>query len=90
MTNNGWFQILLFLLVVLALTKPLGSFMTRVFNRDKTFLDPIMRPIEKLVYRLTGVNETKEMRWTEYACAMVTFSGVTMFVCTSCSAYKVT
>ena len=80
MTNNGWFQILLFLLVVLALTKPLGSFMTRVFNRDKTFLDPIMRPIEELVYRLTGVNETKEMRWTEYACAMVTFSGVTMFV----------
>ena len=80
MTNNGWFQILLFLLVVLALTKPLGSFMTRVFNRDKTFLDPIMRPIEKLVYRLTGVDETKEMRWTEYAGAMVTFSGVTMFV----------
>jgi K+-transporting ATPase ATPase A chain len=80
MTNNGWFQILLFLLVVLALTKPLGSFMTRVFNRDKTFLDPIMRPIEKLVYRLTGVDETKEMRWTEYAGAMVMFSGVTMFV----------
>jgi K+-transporting ATPase ATPase A chain len=80
MTNNGWFQILLFLLVVLALTKPLGSFMTRVFNRDKTFLDPIMRPIEKLVYRLTGVDETKEMRWTEYAGAMLMFSGVTMFV----------
>src|ERR1700676_3620844 len=80
MTNNGWFQILFFLLVVLALTKPLGSFMTRVFNREKTFLDPIMRPIEKLVYRLTGVDETKEMRWTEYAGAMLTFSGVTMFV----------
>jgi K+-transporting ATPase ATPase A chain len=80
MTNNGWFQILFFLLVVLALTKPLGSFMTRVFDREKTFLDPIMRPIEKLVYRLTGVDETKEMRWTEYAGAMVMFSGVTMFV----------
>jgi potassium-transporting ATPase potassium-binding subunit len=80
MTNNGWFQILFFLLVVLALTKPLGSFMTRVFNREKTFLDPIMRPIEKLVYRLTGVDETKEMRWTEYAGAMLMFSGITMFV----------
>src|SRR5271165_6641353 len=80
MTNNGWFQILFFLLVVLAITKPLGSFMTRVFNREKTFLDPVMRPIEKLVYRLTGVDETKEMRWTEYAAAMLMFSGVTMVV----------
>ena len=80
MTNNGWFQILIFLLVVLALTKPLGSFMTRVFNRQKTILDPLMRPIEKLVYRLTGVDETKEMRWTEYAGAMLIFSGITMFV----------
>jgi K+-transporting ATPase ATPase A chain len=78
MTNNGWFQILFFLLVVLALTKPLGSFMTRVFNREKTLLDPVMRPIEKLVYRLTGVDETKEMRWTEYAVAMLVFSAVTM------------
>lgn len=79
MTNNGWFQILFFLLVVLAITKPLGSFMTRVFNREKTLFDPILRPIEKLVYRLTGVDETQEMRWTEYAGAMLIFSGVTMF-----------
>jgi K+-transporting ATPase ATPase A chain len=78
MTNNGWFQIIFFLLVVLALTKPLGMFMTRVFNREKTFLDPLLRPIEKLVYRLTGVDETKEMRWTEYAGAMLMFSAVTM------------
>jgi K+-transporting ATPase ATPase A chain len=78
MTNNGWFQILLFLLVVLALTKPLGLFMTRVFNREKTFLDPVLRPIERLVYRLAGVDETREMRWTEYAGAMLLFSLVTM------------
>ena len=78
MTNNGWFQIIFFLLVVLAITKPLGMFMTRVFNREKTFLDPLLRPIEKLVYRLTGVDETKEMPWTEYAGAMLMFSGVTM------------
>ena len=80
MTNNGWFQILFFLLVVLAITKPLGAFMTRVFNREKTLLDPLLRPIEKLVYRLTGVDETKEMRWTEYAGAMLFFSGITMFL----------
>ncbi len=66
--------------MVLAITKPLGSFMTRVFNREKTFLDPLMRPIEKLVYRMTGVDETKEMRWTEYAGATLMFSAVTMLV----------
>ena len=80
MTNNGWFQIIVFLLVVLTLTKPLGAFMTRVFNREKTFLDPVLRPIEKLVYRLTGVDEATEMGWKEYAGAMLIFSGVTLLV----------
>jgi potassium-transporting ATPase potassium-binding subunit len=78
MTANGWLQIFLVLGVVFALTKPLGIFMARVFNREKTFLDPILRPIERLVYRLTGVDETHEMRWTEYAIAMLLFSGVSM------------
>ncbi len=80
MTTNGWIQITVFLLVVLALTKPLGAFMTRVFNREKTILDPLLRPLERLIYRLTGVDETTEMRWTEYAAAMLIFSGVTMAV----------
>jgi len=78
MTNNGWLQIIFFLLVVLALTKPLGAFMTRVFNREKTFLDPVLRPLEKVLYRLTGVDEATEMGWKEYACSMLLFSGVTM------------
>ena len=78
MTANGWFQILLVLGVVFAITKPLGIFMARVFNRDKTILDPILRPIERLVYRLTGVDEQHEMRWTEYAVAILLFSGVSM------------
>src|SRR5712664_4468154 len=78
MTANGWFQILLVLGVTLAVTKPLGIFMTRVFNREKTFLDPVLRRIEKLVYRLTGVDEQQEMRWTEYTVAMLLFSGVSM------------
>src|SRR5258707_9331026 len=78
MTQNGWFQIGLYLFVIFLVTKPIGVFMTRVFNREKTFLDAVLRPIEKLVYRLTGVNEKHEMRWTEYAVAMLLFSGVSM------------
>jgi K+-transporting ATPase ATPase A chain len=78
MTANGWFQIGLYLLVIFLVTKPIGVFMTRVFNREKTFLDPIFRPLERLVYRLTGIDEKHEMRWTEYAVAMLLFSGVSM------------
>ena len=80
MTVNGWFQILLFLGVVLALTAPLGRFMTRVFSRERTWLDPVLRPIERLIYRLTRVDEAREMRWTEYAAAMLLFSAVPMLM----------
>jgi len=78
MTANGWFQIGFFLMVIFLVTKPIGVFMARVFNREKTFLDPFLRPVERLVYRLTGVDEKREMRWTEYAVAMLLFSGVSM------------
>jgi len=80
MTANGWFQIGLFLLVILVITKPMGVFMVRVFNREFTYLDPVLRPIERAIYRLTGVNERSEMEWTEYAGAMLLFSGVSMFL----------
>jgi potassium-transporting ATPase potassium-binding subunit len=80
MTANGWFQIAVFLLVVLALTKPLGIFITRVFNRERTFLDPVMRPVERLIYRVTAVNEEREMEWKEYAVSVLLFSGVSMLV----------
>jgi len=78
MTANGWFQIGLYLLVLLAITKPMGVFMARVFSGEKTFLDPALRPVERLIYRLTGVDETHEMRWTEYATAMLLLSVVSM------------
>ena len=78
MTANGWFQIGLFLLVILLITRPLGVFLSRVFSGEKTFFDRVLRPIEKLIYRLTGVDEKHEMRWTEYAIAMLLFSGVSM------------
>src|ERR1700722_14481408 len=80
MTSNGWFQILFFIAVVAAITKPLGAFMTRVFNREKTFLDFALRPIERLVYKVCGVHEDREMRWTEYGTAMLLFSAVSMFL----------
>jgi K+-transporting ATPase ATPase A chain len=57
MTTNGWLQILVFLAVILAITKPLGVFMAKVFSRERTFLDPAMRPVERLLYRVTGVDE---------------------------------
>jgi K+-transporting ATPase ATPase A chain len=78
MTANGWFQIGLFLAVVLLITKPLGIFIARVFAGEKTFLDPVLRPVERLVYRTTGVDASHEMRWTEYTFAMLLFSGVSM------------
>ena len=80
MTANGWFQIAVFFLLVLAVTKPLGVFMTRVFNRERTFMDPVLRPIERLLYRVTGVDENHEMRWTEYAVSVLLFSVVSMLV----------
>ncbi len=70
MTTNGWIQIFVFLALILAITKPLGVFMAKVFGRERTFLDPVLRPIERLLYRVTGVDEEHEMRWTEYAFAM--------------------
>ncbi|HEX3322357.1 MAG TPA: potassium-transporting ATPase subunit KdpA [Terriglobales bacterium] len=80
MTVNGWLQILFFLSLVFLVTKPMGIFITRVFNREKTFMDPLLRPIERLLYRVTGVDEDHEMRWTEYAIAMLLFSVVSMIV----------
>src|SRR5207245_1164823 len=80
MTAYGWLQIGIFLTLVLAVTKPLGIFMTRVFNREPTFMDRALRPVERLLYRLTGVDEHHEMGWTEYAFVMLLFSAVSMLV----------
>ena len=78
MTANGWLQILLFFAALLAVTKPLGVFMTRVFSGEKTFLDPVLRPIERLIYRCCGIDDTREMDWKEYTVAMLLFSVVSM------------
>jgi len=80
MTFNGWLQIVFFLVLILLVTKPLGLFMAHVFNRERTFLDPVLTPVERLIYRLTRVDASREMHWTEYAVAMLLFSLVSMLV----------
>jgi K+-transporting ATPase ATPase A chain len=80
MTGNGWFQILLFLGVVLLVTKPMGVYLYRVFERKSTWLDPALRPIERLIYRLCGIEEKKEMKWTEYGVAMLVFSAASLLL----------
>ncbi len=80
MTANGWFQIALFFLLIVLIARPLGIYMASVFERRKTFMDPVLVPIERLLYRLTGVEADKEMRWTEYGIAMLLFSLVSMLL----------
>src|SRR5947199_6446653 len=74
MTANGILQILLFFGIVLALVKPLGIYMARVFERERTFLDPVLVPIERLIYRLSGVRPDVEQHWTTYTIAMLLFN----------------
>ena len=80
MTLNGWLQIALFFALILLCAKPMGSYMTRVFERRKTFLDVLLSPIERLLYRLTGVNPEEEMHWTGYGVAMLLFSLATLLL----------
>ncbi len=74
MTLNGWLQIAIFSLVIIALVRPLGGYMTRVFAGETTFLSPVLRPVERLFYALCGVDEKREQIWVTYAVAMLLFS----------------
>jgi len=74
MTANGVIQILLFFGIVLVLTKPLGIYMARVFERERTWLDPVLGPIERLIYRASGVEPEVEQHWTTYTIAMLLFN----------------
>ena len=78
MSLNGWLQISIFIAAILLLALPMGSYMTQVFERRRTWLDPVLVPCERLLYRLTRVDPTAEMRWTQYAVAMLLFSAATL------------
>ena len=80
MSLNGWLQIALFIALILLLAKPMGSYMTRVFEHRRTWLDPVLVPCERLLYRLTGIDPDEEMRWTQYAIAMLIFSAATLIL----------
>jgi len=73
MTLNGWIQIAIYCVIVVALVKPLGWYMTRVFNGERTFLSPILGPVETGLYRLGGVDEKREQDWLTYTVAMLLF-----------------
>lgn len=74
MTTNGIFQIALYFGLILLVTKPMGAYMAKVFSGERTFLHPVLRPIERLCYRLAGVQENAEQRWTQYAGSLLAFS----------------
>ncbi len=74
MTAVGVFNIVLYFLAILAITKPIGLFMTRVFQGERTFVHPVLRPLERLIYRLCGIREETEQRWTQYAASLIAFS----------------
>ncbi|WP_025657983.1 potassium-transporting ATPase subunit KdpA [Rhizobium sp. IBUN] len=74
MTLNGWLQILLYCGIIIVLVKPLGGYMTRVFNGERTFLSPVLAPIERGLYALAGTSEREEQHWTSYAFSMLAFN----------------
>ena len=80
MSANGWLQFALYSLVLLATVRPVGIYLARVFEGESTWLDPILRPFERLIYKLSGVRADQEMNWREYAFAMLGFSAVTLVV----------
>src|ERR1700686_289564 len=80
MSANGWLQFAVYSLVLLATLRPVGAYLARVMEGKRTWLDPILRPVERLIYRLSGVNADKEMNWREYAFALLGFSAVSLLV----------
>jgi K+-transporting ATPase ATPase A chain len=83
MTPNGWLQIAVFFLIILAVAKPMGIFMAKLFEGKRTFLHPILRPVEAVIYKAVGVSEKTEQRWTQYTAALLAFSIFQLFVCLS-------
>ena len=80
MTINGWIQIALFCAIIIAITPPLGGYMTKVFNGERTFLSPVLRPLERAIYAISGVDEKDDQHWTVYAVAMLLFSLIGFFL----------
>ncbi len=78
MSANGWLQFVIFSLVLLATVRPVGIYLARVFEGERTWLDPVLRPVERFLYKLCGVNAENEMNWREYAFAALGFSAISL------------
>jgi K+-transporting ATPase ATPase A chain len=78
MSANGWFQFAVYCVILLATVRPMGIYLTRVLEGERTWLDPVLRPFERFIYKLSGVNYEKEMNWREYAYAMLGFTAIGM------------
>jgi K+-transporting ATPase ATPase A chain len=79
-TVNSVLQVLIFLVIVLLLTKPVGLYLTKVFNGERTWLSPVFAPVERLFYWLSGINPEEEQKWTGYIIAVLIFSVVGMLL----------
>ena len=79
-TLNSVLQVLLFLVIVLLLTKPVGLYLTKVFNGERTWLSPVVVPVERFFYRLSGINAEEEQKWTGYMISVLIFSVVGMLL----------
>ena len=88
MTMNGWLQIALYCAVVVALVKPVGGYMTRVFTGERTFLSPFLRPVERGLYKAFGTHESEEQNWVTYAVAMLLFNFVGFLVLYALQRYQ--
>ena len=80
MTPNGWLQFAVYSIVLLLTVRPVGIYLARVLEGERTWVDPVLRPCERLIYRLSGVKAHQEMNWREYAFALLGFSAVSMLV----------
>ncbi len=80
MLSNAFLQVGLFAVLVTVLSVPIGLYMARVLSNEHTFLDPVLRPVERAIYRVCGVDSGAEMTWAEYAVAMLMFSLVGMLL----------
>ena len=78
MSANGWLQFAVYSLILLAMVRPVGIYLARVLEGERTWLDPVLRPFERLIYRLCGIHADQEMNWREYAYAVLGFSAVTL------------
>jgi K+-transporting ATPase ATPase A chain len=80
MSANGWLQFVIYSLVLLATVRPVGIYLARVLEGQRTWLDPVFRPLERFIYKLSGVTADKEMNWRQYSFALLGFSAVSLLV----------